>query len=341
MSVASLRLRGRLDQSLAVGDRHRLPAARRAQLGQDVRDVDAGRLAADEQLLADLTVGAAEGEQPQDVRSRAVRGVGAVPGSPAASDSAMAAAAGEGVHLLEQARGAETQAVSRAARACAAASSRRPSANRASANRLLQRACRTIAEPNPVTARSHAPASGPAVALPTPPRHERASQCPRGPGGAPSALGPVLLASSISSAAVSARRPAVGSPDRRGLPAASATADSGECGEPHHRGAVGNRDVRERLDRGAHPPPASSASPAARQRRSARCSRRASPSSRRAGQQSAGPGAAASSSPRARATYSAGPVANPPADGSSSASAAAARAHSSQRPSVYSTRDWR
>ena len=46
-----------------MGDRGRLATTGHPQLGQDPRDVDAGRLGGDEQFLADLPVGAALGDQ--------------------------------------------------------------------------------------------------------------------------------------------------------------------------------------------------------------------------------------------------------------------------------------
>ena len=56
-------------------DRGRLGPARRPQLGQDVGDVDAGRLRRDEQLGADLLVAVPGGQQPQhlDARGRSAR----------------------------------------------------------------------------------------------------------------------------------------------------------------------------------------------------------------------------------------------------------------------------
>jgi predicted ferric reductase len=53
----------RVVQAEAVGGGGRLGAAVDAQLGEDVADVDAGRLAADEQRLGDLAVGAARRHQ--------------------------------------------------------------------------------------------------------------------------------------------------------------------------------------------------------------------------------------------------------------------------------------
>ena len=49
----------------AVSDRRGLATAGHAQLGQDVRDVDAGRLRADEQLVGDLAVRAPGRHQGQ------------------------------------------------------------------------------------------------------------------------------------------------------------------------------------------------------------------------------------------------------------------------------------
>ncbi len=46
-----------------VGDSGRLTATGDPQLGEDPRDVDAGRLGGDEQHLADLPVGPALGDQ--------------------------------------------------------------------------------------------------------------------------------------------------------------------------------------------------------------------------------------------------------------------------------------
>src|ERR1700733_35365 len=71
-------------QAFTVGDGGGLGSARRAQLAEDVGDVDAGRLGGDEQLGADLAVGHAPGEQPQHLelsvgqageRARAARSV--------------------------------------------------------------------------------------------------------------------------------------------------------------------------------------------------------------------------------------------------------------------------
>jgi hypothetical protein len=51
-----------------VGDGGRLQPVRRAELAQDVRDVDAGRPDADDELRGDLAVGVAAGEEGQDLR---------------------------------------------------------------------------------------------------------------------------------------------------------------------------------------------------------------------------------------------------------------------------------
>jgi hypothetical protein len=50
-----------------VRDRGCLPAAGDPELGQDPRDVDAGRFGGDEQCLANLSVGAALGDQGEDL----------------------------------------------------------------------------------------------------------------------------------------------------------------------------------------------------------------------------------------------------------------------------------
>src|ERR687897_1668247 len=55
----------RVQQAPAMGDRDGLGAAGGSELGQDVRDVDAGRLLRDEQLLTDLAVGETFGEQDE------------------------------------------------------------------------------------------------------------------------------------------------------------------------------------------------------------------------------------------------------------------------------------
>ena len=52
----------------AVRDRGRLEPVRRAELAQDVRDVDAGRLDADDERRGDLAVGVAAGDERQDLR---------------------------------------------------------------------------------------------------------------------------------------------------------------------------------------------------------------------------------------------------------------------------------
>ena len=52
----------------AVGDRGRLEPVRRAELAQDVRDVDAGRLDADDERRGDLAVRVAAGDEGQDLR---------------------------------------------------------------------------------------------------------------------------------------------------------------------------------------------------------------------------------------------------------------------------------
>ena len=52
----------------AVRDGGRLQPVRRAELAQDVRDVDAGRPDADHQGRRDLAVGVAAGDQGQDLR---------------------------------------------------------------------------------------------------------------------------------------------------------------------------------------------------------------------------------------------------------------------------------
>ena len=57
-----------VEQARVVGDRGGLDPAGDAELGQDVGDVHAGRLGADEQRLGDLTVAAALGHQPQHLQ---------------------------------------------------------------------------------------------------------------------------------------------------------------------------------------------------------------------------------------------------------------------------------
>ena len=52
---------------MATGDRGGLGASGRAELGQDVGDVDAHRLGADEQLAADLAVAPALGDETEDL----------------------------------------------------------------------------------------------------------------------------------------------------------------------------------------------------------------------------------------------------------------------------------
>ena len=52
----------------AVGDRRRLQPIRRAELAQDVRDVDAGGPDADDECLRDLAVGVAAGDESEDLR---------------------------------------------------------------------------------------------------------------------------------------------------------------------------------------------------------------------------------------------------------------------------------
>ena len=66
-----------------VGQGGRLAAARDAELAQDVGDVHARRLRGDEQLLGDLAVGAAGGDQAQHVpfAGGQAEGVGRVRGS--------------------------------------------------------------------------------------------------------------------------------------------------------------------------------------------------------------------------------------------------------------------
>jgi hypothetical protein len=49
-----------------MSDGGRLGSAGRAKLGQDVRDVHAGRLLADEQRFTDFAVGAACADEPED-----------------------------------------------------------------------------------------------------------------------------------------------------------------------------------------------------------------------------------------------------------------------------------
>ena len=56
-----------VDQAASTGDRGRLGAAGGAQLAEDVGDVDAHRLGADEELLADLTVGPAGRDELEDL----------------------------------------------------------------------------------------------------------------------------------------------------------------------------------------------------------------------------------------------------------------------------------
>src|SRR4051794_24383652 len=53
-------------QAEAIGDRRRLYPPGHAELGEDVGDVDAGCLAADEQLTGDLGVAAAASQEPKD-----------------------------------------------------------------------------------------------------------------------------------------------------------------------------------------------------------------------------------------------------------------------------------
>src|SRR4051794_1686410 len=55
------------EQALAMSPRGGLATIRDAQLGEDMRDVDAGGLGRDEQGLADLVVSIALGEQAQHV----------------------------------------------------------------------------------------------------------------------------------------------------------------------------------------------------------------------------------------------------------------------------------
>ena len=89
---------GQLDQPAPPGDRGRLGATGRTQLAEDVGDVDADGLGADEQLLADLAVGAALGHQREDLaspgrsacRRRRRRGPGRCPSARSSSSSGRA-----------------------------------------------------------------------------------------------------------------------------------------------------------------------------------------------------------------------------------------------------------
>src|SRR3954468_3884527 len=56
-----------VEQPLPAGDRRRLGAAGGVELAEDVGDVHRDGLRADEQLLADLAVGAALGDQREDL----------------------------------------------------------------------------------------------------------------------------------------------------------------------------------------------------------------------------------------------------------------------------------
>ncbi len=60
------RLAGRFDEAQAVGDRGGLAATIDRELPENVRDMDAGGVRADEQLVRDLAVGPAEGDEPED-----------------------------------------------------------------------------------------------------------------------------------------------------------------------------------------------------------------------------------------------------------------------------------
>ena len=60
-------LSDRLDKTQPVGDRGRLAASGDAELAEDVRDVDAGRVLADEQLVCDLSVRSTERDQAEDL----------------------------------------------------------------------------------------------------------------------------------------------------------------------------------------------------------------------------------------------------------------------------------
>src|SRR5690606_5901245 len=57
----------RLDESVAVRVRRRLDAVRRAGLGEDARDVLGHGIRADHQLIGDLLVAAACGEEAEDL----------------------------------------------------------------------------------------------------------------------------------------------------------------------------------------------------------------------------------------------------------------------------------
>src|ERR687897_47914 len=81
----------RVQQAAAMGDRDGLGAAGGSELGQDVRDVDAGRLLRDEQFLADLPVRQAFREQGEHLAL--ARGEAGSTGGDAGSDPGVKAAA--------------------------------------------------------------------------------------------------------------------------------------------------------------------------------------------------------------------------------------------------------
>jgi hypothetical protein len=92
--------------------RRRLATPRDSELGQDVGDVDAGRLRGDEEFLGYLAVGAAGGDQAQDVvfaSGEAERrdGVGGGEGGLGSTAEGESGAAGEEGDVVGEWAGAE------------------------------------------------------------------------------------------------------------------------------------------------------------------------------------------------------------------------------------------
>jgi hypothetical protein len=121
-----------------VGDGGGLHATGDAELGQDVRDVHAGGLRADEQGLGDFPVGVPGGDQQQDLAlaaGEAEPGELVFPLWRGAGREADPRAPGESGGVGSDRRGASRSAIAWASRTVAAAFSRSPAARRASASR--------------------------------------------------------------------------------------------------------------------------------------------------------------------------------------------------------------
>ena len=122
-----------VEETVASGDRGGLGAAAGAQLGEDVGDVHADGLGADEQLSRDLAVAAALRHQPEDL---------GLPRRSARSRAGILGCRSHRARLVSTSNGCAPSdcAVARAATTSGAASASRPTARRTAASRAWDRA---------------------------------------------------------------------------------------------------------------------------------------------------------------------------------------------------------